>query len=357
MSPDRPPTSGDAASRQRLRDGKDGLFTSDLTVNEYMLVEDAGFEPPGLALGSSIYHIGYQRRRMRTSHELTVVSEAIYHARELAMERMTAEAEELEADGVVGVRLAVKGFERARHVAEFLAIGTAIRHRSDSGRRPEHGRPFTSDLSGQDFWTLRRTGAKPLGLVLGSCVYNVARPMVAGSGGPIRFRNLELPHFTQALYDARELAMARMQQEAKALSANGIVGVQLQEHQHGWGGRAIEFLAIGNRNHPRDHRRATDATDTSAGPQRPHRHLNARAVCWPWLWSWSWSWSWRCPSHPSPARSRLLQSRNSSHVTRPADSQSGFRNRREADAGAVDPDGHQAARSGAPRDRLRGRRT
>jgi hypothetical protein len=39
--------------------------------------------------------------------------------------------------------------------------------------------------------------------------------------------------------------MTRMQQEAKALAATGIVGVQLTEHQHGWGGRAIEFLALG----------------------------------------------------------------------------------------------------------------
>jgi uncharacterized protein YbjQ (UPF0145 family) len=230
------------ASRERLDENKQGLFTSDLTVNEYLLVEDAGFEPLGLVVGSSIYHVGYQRRQMRTSHELTVLSEALYHARELAMDRMTAEAEELAADGVVGVRLEVKGFQRASHVAEFVAVGTAVRHRSEDGHRPADGKPFTSDLSGQDFWTLRRTGARPVGLVLGSCVYSVASFTTMGWR---MWRNLELPHFTQALYDARELAMTRMQYEAKALGATGIVGVQLTEHQHGWGGRAIEFLALG----------------------------------------------------------------------------------------------------------------
>jgi uncharacterized protein YbjQ (UPF0145 family) len=179
---------------------------------------------------------------MRSSHELTVLSQALYHARELAMERMTAEAEELGAHGVVGVRLEVKGFQSAGHVAEFLAVGTAVRHRSDDRHLPAHGRPFTSDLSGQDFWTLLRTGARPLGLVIGSCVYSVARYTSLGTRA---WRNIELPDFTQALYDAREFAMARMQQEAKALAATGIVGVDLQEHHHGWGGRAIEFLAIG----------------------------------------------------------------------------------------------------------------
>lgn len=228
-------------ARARLGESKDAFFTSDLSVNEYLLVEDAGFEPLGLVLGTSIYHVGYQRRRLGTSHELTVLSEALYHARELAMERMTAEAEELEADGVVGVRLEVKGFQHTGHVAEFLAVGTAIRHRGGREYRTARRRPFTSDLSGQDFWTLLRTGARPVGLVLGSCVYSVG-----GVTNSWRmWRNLELPHFTQALYDARELAMTRMQHEARSLSADGIVSVQLDEHQHGWGGRAIEFLAIG----------------------------------------------------------------------------------------------------------------
>jgi uncharacterized protein YbjQ (UPF0145 family) len=249
----------------RLRDNQAGLFTSDLTVNEYVLVEDAGFEPLGLVVGSSIYHVGYQRRGLRTSHELTVLSEALYHARELAMDRMAAEAEELDADGVVGVRLQVKGFQHGGHVAEFLAVGTAIRRRGEDRLRPAHGRPFTSDLSGQEFWTLLRTGARPVGLVLGTCVYSVASIEVASTRA--RWRNLELPYFTQALYDARELAMTRMQTEARALGANGIVGVALEEHQHGWGGRAIEFLAIGTAI-------TRHATDTKPPPPTPVLDLN-----------------------------------------------------------------------------------
>ena len=257
----------DRASQERLRENRDGLFTSDLTVNEYLLVEDAGFEPLGLVLGSSIYHVGYQRRQFAQSHELTVLSEALYHARELAMERMTKEAEELGAHGVVGVRLEVKGFGSGGHVAEFLAVGTAVRHRSDD-HLPAHGRPFTSDLSGQDFWTLLRTGARPVGLVMGSCVYSVRRYSALRTR---TWQNVELPEFTQSLYDARELAMTRMQHETRGLAATGIVGVQLQEHQHGWGGRAIEFFAIGTA----IGRPAGDATPGTTPPQ-PVLDLNDR---------------------------------------------------------------------------------
>jgi uncharacterized protein YbjQ (UPF0145 family) len=58
-------------------------------------------------------------------------------------------------------------------------------------------------------------------------------------------QNVEMPNFTQALYDARELAMERMQHEAQELQAEGIVGVQLQERSHGWGSHVIEFFAVG----------------------------------------------------------------------------------------------------------------
>jgi uncharacterized protein YbjQ (UPF0145 family) len=58
-------------------------------------------------------------------------------------------------------------------------------------------------------------------------------------------RNVELPNFTQALYDARELAMERMQTEAQELQSEGIVGVQLQEKSHGWGSHVIEFFSVG----------------------------------------------------------------------------------------------------------------
>ena len=44
-----------------MRPGSPGaLFTSDLTVNEFLLVREAGFRPLGLVLGSSIYHAGLQ---------------------------------------------------------------------------------------------------------------------------------------------------------------------------------------------------------------------------------------------------------------------------------------------------------
>src|SRR5207247_11301103 len=68
------------------------LFTSDLSVNEFLLVREAGFDPVGLVVGSSIYHIGYQMAAWNQNQEMNVLTQAMYHARELAMTRMEEEA-------------------------------------------------------------------------------------------------------------------------------------------------------------------------------------------------------------------------------------------------------------------------
>jgi uncharacterized protein YbjQ (UPF0145 family) len=238
-----------AAARQRLADmkaggGKRGLFTSDLSVNEFLLVREAGFDPVGLVMGSSIYHIGFQFANFYQNQEMEVLTQAMYHARELAMTRMEEEADILGADGVVGVRLEVTRYDWGEHLAEFMAIGTAIKHRTGEHYRTPDNRPFTSDLSGQDFWTLLRAGYRPVSLVMGTCVYHVAHQGILQSLKQTG-RNVEMQNYTQALYDARELALSRMQAEAETEQAEGIVGAQVKESSHGWGSHVIEYFAVG----------------------------------------------------------------------------------------------------------------
>jgi uncharacterized protein YbjQ (UPF0145 family) len=186
---------------------------------------------------------------------MTVLSEAMYTARELAMTRMEEEADQLGADGIVGVRLDIGRYEWGQHLAEFIAIGTAVKHHDGKLHRAPNGRPFTSDLSGQDFWTLLASGHRPVGLVMGSCVYHVAHQGMFAAMRQVG-QNVEMPNFTQALYDARELAMERKQKEGEELQAEGIVGVQLQERSHGWGSHVIEFFAVGTAIVPSEETRA-----------------------------------------------------------------------------------------------------
>jgi uncharacterized protein YbjQ (UPF0145 family) len=236
------------AARQRLDTARAAqgrrFFTSDLSVNEFLLVKEAGFDPVGLVMGSSIYHIGYQFGRWSTNMELEKLTQAMYEARELAMARMEEEADALGADGVIGVRLDVTRHAWGEHLAEFMAIGTAVIAQSGQSHRTPQGKPFTSDLSGQDFWTLLRAGYRPLALVMGNCVYHVAHQGVMQSIKQMG-QNTEMTNYTQGLYDARELAMERMQAEALEVQAEGIVGTQIVENNHGWGSHVIEFFAVG----------------------------------------------------------------------------------------------------------------
>jgi uncharacterized protein YbjQ (UPF0145 family) len=277
------------------------LFTSDLSVSEFVLVREAGFDPVGLVMGTSIYQV--VPPRATTAGELTETTKALYHARELAMNRMEEEAEALGADGIVGVRLTMNlalnpqrqqweqyrawwewakktGFRRPQTVpqtgwfqgwsdlaqqqwtkwcrqmgwavvpqtpwtnagskasyslgantAEFIAIGTAVRHRNGESYRNKKGKPFQSDLSGQDFWMLIRSGYRPVGFVMGNCVYYIPPDMIRASSST---SSVELSRYTHALYDARELAMERLQDEAEELGATGIVGVTVDEEEHSW---------------------------------------------------------------------------------------------------------------------------
>jgi uncharacterized protein YbjQ (UPF0145 family) len=222
-----------------------GIFTSDFSVNEFLLVRKAGFEPIGLCIGSCIYHVGIQYGGWSRNQELEVLSQAMYEARELAMSRMREEAGSMGADGIVGVKLTVKRLEWDQHILEFMAIGTGVVHaKGHPGFMGPKGQPFTSDLSGQDFWTLLHAGYRPLEMVMGSCVYHVAHQGMLRSLGNVG-RNTELTNFSQALYDAREIAMERMQNEAIEAGAEGVVGVDLHEGSHNWQPHVIEFFAVG----------------------------------------------------------------------------------------------------------------
>ncbi len=236
-------------ARERLRElSVEGpgpaLFTSDLSVNEFMLVKECGFHPRGLVFGSSIFNVGISTRRWSKNQEMGTYTQAMYSARELAMQRMEAEAELLGADGIVGVRLDITYYDWGRRSAEFIAVGTAVSATGGEGWKTPAGKPFTSDLSGQDFWTLLEMGYAPVGLVLGNCVYHVAHRSPKRAISQVA-RSAESPSTTQALYEARELAMTRMQKDAMDIGAEGIVGVQLVEKSHMLGSHVIEFLAVG----------------------------------------------------------------------------------------------------------------
>lgn len=250
QQPPNPPAPLPEAAQRRLADlearaaGGHLLATTDFSVDELLLTRAAGFHPLGMVMGSCVYHLGIQYGSFRQNMELGMLSAAMYNARELAMGRMIQEALALGADGVIGVQLGITYHAWGQQSAEFTAIGTAIRSEAGGSWRNDLGQPFTSDLSGQAFWKLVNAGYRPLGLVLGTCVYHIAHQGFMASLNQYG-ANTEMTIYTQALYEARELAMSRMQAESERLAADLVVETKISHSTHLWDAHVMEFFAIG----------------------------------------------------------------------------------------------------------------
>jgi uncharacterized protein YbjQ (UPF0145 family) len=207
------------------------LFSSDLSTNEFLLARKQGYIALSQVMGSSIYHVGWQYTRNYTwntiAAELTTLSNAHQHAAQLALGRLEQEAALLKAHGIIGVRFTRRSYEWGQNLLEYTAIGTAIR----LPNTPLPQRPFLSDLSGQEFWTLLQAGYYPAGVMIGYSSYyvslgsNMTQQLRGwfGTGG----YNQEIVPFSQALYTARDLGMYRLVNMARNLNAIGVVGMHI----------------------------------------------------------------------------------------------------------------------------------
>jgi uncharacterized protein YbjQ (UPF0145 family) len=214
-------------------------FSSDLSVDEAVLLKEIGYEPKGLVVGSAVYHIGIQYSNWNDNQEMSDLTQAMYQARQEALTAMERHAQQVGGQGVVGLKLEVQVHQSGHPLAEFVAMGTAV-----ANPTVKSSGVWVSDLSGQDLYLLIRAGYQPIGLAFGACVYHVAHQRLGTWIGQ-QSQNVELGNYTSALYEARELAMTRMQDEANQLEASGIVGVRLEEKSHQWGSHTIEFLSLG----------------------------------------------------------------------------------------------------------------
>jgi uncharacterized protein YbjQ (UPF0145 family) len=226
------------AAEKRLRElasseGKPRLFTSDLSVHEFTLLAGFGVQPITQVMGSSIYNVGWQPVYYNVPTEVTVLSGAFNHCRSLAFKRLVEEAQLARADAVVGVRILQGAHDWAARSIEFVAVGTAVRLPAHM-HHPE-GVTVLTDLSGQEFVLLCKAGVRPMGIAAHTSVHYVPaswqtqRATVGGFGGS-SWTNQELRDFTQGVYDAREKAVGTVVYQAQKLGADGIVGVQIDEH-------------------------------------------------------------------------------------------------------------------------------
>jgi uncharacterized protein YbjQ (UPF0145 family) len=218
-------------------------------VDSLISLESVGYEPVGLVTGSSAYEIPELGRwaNYKENAEVDVFTYGLHQARLSSLERMRQAAVAMDADGIVDIGFEFPQIPKDGNEVRFNANGLAVRTGSDALLQPRKDsveNPFTTSLSGHDFSLLVRAGHLVVGLVVGVCVFHVGRRNMAETLRSLP-QNSELTVITEALYQSRELAMSRMQQEAIQLDTDGILGTQIEENTHAWGSRVIEFVAVG----------------------------------------------------------------------------------------------------------------
>jgi uncharacterized protein YbjQ (UPF0145 family) len=212
------------------------LFTSDLTVNEFLLARETDCQIVSQVMGSSIYHIGriadYKGSQGgKSSYEIPKLSEAHREARWQAIHRLQLEAKAVAADAVVGIRLGERLITKGAHgkggddgdeVIEFTVVGTAVRAPSIKISQE----PVLTDLSGQDFWALVRQGYAPCGIAFDFCRWHVWHVLSNWSPGG------EVTAATNAIEQARQLVEDHIRGQARQMGAEFVVGSDLKIEVH-----------------------------------------------------------------------------------------------------------------------------
>lgn len=113
-----------------LQHNEAGAATSNLSAMDFWLITDSGYQPVGFVLGNSVMSMGVSGgiatafKGMQRG-ELTQLTQLMYTARELSLQRMKAEADALHADAVVNVNVEI--IHRSEDVMEVVATGTAVK--------------------------------------------------------------------------------------------------------------------------------------------------------------------------------------------------------------------------------------
>lgn len=219
--------------------------TSFLGHSSFALLDQMGFEPVGVVIGTSIMHIGgIQVAGWSTPRELDTYSGAIMIGIDNALRRLRDEAAIMGADGV-HLKTMVQRSNVAGEEHEYKVSGTALRFRPKPGAmRARDGGPFINTTAPTSLYQMMKRGWVPSTVAYGACVYHVPHRTMRQSLKQT-FQNAEVPLFTESWYTAREIALGRMQTNVEQSGSELVLGVTVEEEYGVHGEHAILFLAQG----------------------------------------------------------------------------------------------------------------
>jgi uncharacterized protein YbjQ (UPF0145 family) len=232
------------ASAQSAKSLGAGGATSDLTLDEVLLLHSAGLEPAQVAFGVGSVSIS-QGVWVWSTGEVVDARQAFHQALDEAKEGVRASTRSAGGIGVVGVDVEL---QLSSHRFTVVVTGTAVRpFADDSGRRHfnvNYRVPFICDLSARDFAVLSSAGWYPLDLVAGACYVHAPRRNTGTAIGQAA-QNVELENYTQTLYQAREAAMEQLQSQLAQAGGTGLVDAKIVDRPLHFANHIVEFVVYG----------------------------------------------------------------------------------------------------------------
>ena len=226
-----------------VRHGDDSqFFTSAGDAQELYCHMDAGYAPRRYVFGNIAYSMGaiggiIGGLKTMVRGEIREFSDIFNATRHHALERAVKEARRAGANAVVGIRTSVERFNGAH---EMFMSGTAAINPALPAQASQD--PVTSDLTGEELWSLTAMGFAPVKLLMSTSVYSLGA--IGGLKSLFKgFVKGEISDLTTLVYDARENVFHRIEQEAAALGADRVVGIKTYIVEIGSG--LIEFVAVG----------------------------------------------------------------------------------------------------------------
>ncbi len=232
------------AEAQWAPDAGAAVTTSDLSLDEILLLHSVGLEPVEVAFGVGCTSVAFGVWQWGMG---TVVDarQAFASALATAKSSLRGRAHQVGAVGVVGVDVQV---DMRPHVCTVVMTGTAVRavldERSHSRFRVKYHSSFLCDLSARDFVVLANAGWYPLDLVAGASYVQAPRRAM---GDAVRqsTQNVELSNFTQTLYQAREEAMADLQRGIEQVGGTGLLDAKILDRPVPFARHVVELVVYG----------------------------------------------------------------------------------------------------------------
>jgi uncharacterized protein YbjQ (UPF0145 family) len=196
---------------------------SGLSGNEMYCLALIGYEPGNLLIGNSVFSMGFiggvgSNIRTAMGGEITQFTNMIAQGRQLSLSRFSKELGEAGGSGASGVTS-----ELIFHPGnvEFLTVGSTV-HRSDGAVSQE---AFTSSADGQELFCQWDAGYQPVSFVFGNVAYSIG--IAKGFLGGLRqLGKGEVKQYSGIFNTTRDLALQRLQQEARDVNANSVIGIR-----------------------------------------------------------------------------------------------------------------------------------